>query len=554
MQKEELSLLPDYIFETSWEVCNKMGGIYTVLSTRAKTMQKQFADRVIFIGPDFGNDYLPKDFLPDETLFTTWKDNINKNLLRVRTGRWNIPGYPIGILVDFNPFYEIKNQIYADMWNAFGVDSLHAYGDYDEASMFGYASGYMAQSFYNYYLKAQNQSVIFHANEWMTAMGLLYIKKHVPQIATVFTTHATGIGRSISSNNKELYRYLKAYNGTQMAEELNIQSKHSVERQAAHHAHCFTTVSDITGMECTELLDKTPDVILPNGFENDFVPKGITLTNKRRAARKRIFKMANALTGKRFAEDTLIISTSGRYEWRNKGIDVFIQTLADARDGLPKEKQILALIEVPAWTSGARNDLKERMEMTVKKAFDTPLDMPFVTHQLMQPANDPVIQKLDNLHLNNHNQDNRVTCIFVPSYLNGDDGILNLNYYDLLIGKDLCIYPSYYEPWGYTPLEAIAFHVPCVTTDLSGFGLWVNKQVRHEATINDGVAVIHRDDLNTEQVSKEISQTILTILTMDKKQKENIRKKAQKLSQKALWKHFFKYYNKAYTHALLNLK
>lgn len=280
-------LKPDYIFESSWEVCNKVGGIYAVLSTRANTLQKIFRDRIIFIGPDFWQDKENIYFTEDNDLFEEWKTSAAKSGLKVRTGRWNVPGEPIAILVDFTPYYEKKNEIYGKLWEDFHVDSLHAYGDYDEASMFSYAAAKVVESFYNFFITG-TEKVVYHGNEWMTGLGLLYIKKHMPQIATVFTTHATSIGRSIAGNNKPLYDYLFAYNGDQMAEELNMQSKHSIEKQTAHNADCFTTVSEITANECRELLDKPVDVILPNGFEDDFIPKGTAYTSKRKAARKKL--------------------------------------------------------------------------------------------------------------------------------------------------------------------------------------------------------------------------------------------------------------------------
>ncbi len=195
---------------------------------------------------------------------------------------------PIAILVDFNSFYSHKDEIYTQVWEWYGVDSLHAYGDYDEASMFSYAAARVVESFYVHYLNLRQQ-VVYHGNEWMTGLGLLYINRKLPQIATIFTTHATSIGRSIAGNNKPLYEYLSAYNGDQMAAELNMQSKHSIEKQTAHHVDCFTTVSDITATECRELLDKPVDFVLPNGFENDFIPKASVFTCKRKAARHNCF-------------------------------------------------------------------------------------------------------------------------------------------------------------------------------------------------------------------------------------------------------------------------
>ena len=263
MIKEKLT--HDYIFESSWEVCNKVGGIYTVLSTRAKTLQMEFHDKLFFIGPDLWKGKENPLFIESETLYSEWKKYAFENEnIPVRIGRWNIPGEPIVILVDFQPFFVDKNQIYAEIWELYQVDSLHAYGDYDEASMFSYAAGKVVESFYRFNL-TQDDKVIYQAHEWMTGLGALYIHWAVPQIATIFTTHATSIGRSIAGNNKPLYDYLFAYNGDQMAHELNMESKHSIEKQTAHHVDCFTTVSEITNRECAQLLDKPADVVLMNG-------------------------------------------------------------------------------------------------------------------------------------------------------------------------------------------------------------------------------------------------------------------------------------------------
>ena len=365
-------LKPDYIFESSWEVCNKVGGIYTVLSTRAKTLQEAHQDQVIFIGPDLwkreDGNYTKEEspyFREDQSLFADWQWEAKENGLQVRVGRWTVPGEPIAILVDFMPYFEKKNEIYGWLWEKYSVDSLHAYGDYDEASMFSYAAALVVESFYHHYLNAKQQ-VIYHANEWMCGLGALYINNKLPQIGTIFTTHATSIGRSIAGNMKPLYDYLFAYNGDQMAGELNMESKHSIEKQTAHHVDCFTTVSDITAKECVELLDKPVDVVLPNGFDDSFVPSAAQFTRKRKAARKRLLDVANALLGEQLDDDTLIVSTSGRYEFRNKGIDVFVEAMNRLLREKDLKKKVVAFIEVPGWVGEPRKDLQERLQRVIR--------------------------------------------------------------------------------------------------------------------------------------------------------------------------------------------
>ncbi len=545
MVKELLS--PDYIFESSWEVCNKVGGIYTVLSTRAKTMQSAMNDRVIFIGPDCWKENKCPYFIQDDELLSDWHQQAVAEGLSIKVGRWDIPGQPIAILVDFMPYFEKKDWIYTRLWELYQVDSLHAYGDYDEASMFSYAAALVVESYYHFYLNDNSKKVVYHGNEWMTGLGLLYIKYKLPQVATVFTTHATSIGRSIAGNNKPLYDYLFAYNGDQMAGELNMQSKHSIEKQTAKNVDCFTTVSDITANECKELLDKPVDFVLPNGFENNFVPKGATFTKKRKAARKRLIDVANALMGTDLNDDVIIVSTSGRYEFRNKGVDVYIEAMNRLLRDRDLQKTVLAFIEVPGWVGEPRKDLVERLNSG--KKFDTPLEVPLVTHWLHNMSHDNVLGMLKFLNMWNRKED-KVKLIFLPCYLTGDDGVLNMAYYDLVLGNDLCIYPSYYEPWGYTPLEAVAFKVPCITTDLAGFGLWANTEKGGYSELQDGVKVIHRTDYNYSEVADAIKDAVCDFSHMTADQVAKARANADKLSKKALWTKFITYYWQAYDFAI----
>jgi glycosyltransferase involved in cell wall biosynthesis len=544
MAKEQL--MPDYIFESSWEVCNKVGGIYTVLSTRAKTLQEALQDKVIFIGPDFWKESESPYFKEDQSLFADWQGVAKEQGLKVRVGRWTVPGEPIAILVDFNPYFEKKDEIYGWLWEHYQVDSLHAYGDYDEASMFSYAAALVVESYYNYYLDC-SKKVIYHANEWMCGLGALYINNKLPQIGTVFTTHATSIGRSIAGNMKPLYDYLFAYNGDQMSWELNMQSKHSIEKQTAHHVDCFTTVSDITAKECVELLDKPVDVVLPNGFDDSFVPSVAKFSSKRSQARRKMLDIANALLGEDLDDDTLLVSTSGRYEFRNKGIDVFVEAMNRLLRDRDLKKKVVAFIEVPGWVGEPRKDLQERLKSG--KKYDTPLDVPQVTHWLHNMSHDNVLGMMKYYDMHNR-KDEKVKVIFLPCYLDGNDGVVNMTYYDVVLGNDLCIYPSYYEPWGYTPLEAVAFKVPCITTDLAGFGLWANKEIGRYGEITDGVKVIHRTDYNYSEVADIIKDTVADYSNMTKKQVDACRKNASVLSKKALWSEFIKYYYEAYDIAL----
>lgn len=534
----------DLLVETSWEVCNKIGGIYTVLSTKSKALHDIYGDKLVYIGPDVWTADNPSPFFKEsKTILSAWrKSAVLPEGIKVRVGRWQIPGKPIAILVDFQGMYAVKDEFYGKMWQLFGVDSLHAYGDYDEGCAFSHAAGIVIESLYNF-MNLKDKNVIAHFDEWTTGMGLLYCKWKLPQIATIFTTHATSIGRSICGNGKPLYDYMKGYNGDQMARELNMEAKHSLEKAAAHQADCFTTVSDITARECAQLLEREPDVVTPNGFEDNFVPAKTKFTKARANARKELINVANALTGRGFTDDVFIVATSGRCEYRNKGIDVFIDSITKLSQMNPC-REVLAYIMVPAWSDKPRADL----QLSVAENKEQCLPDPWITHTIHNPYEDPIAVRLRNLSLPRN-----VSMIYVPQYLNGTDGIFDIPYYDLLIGMDATVFPSYYEPWGYTPLESVAFSVPTVTTSLSGFGQWINRNFTG-AFEECGVAVAERTDGNYFEVVDNIARELKFLTCCDPSTEKNIKSKAKSTSGNALWSNFIKFYEEAFDIALKNQK
>lgn len=535
----------DLLFEASWEVCNKIGGIYTVLSTKARTLQKTKKDKTFFIGPDVWTEQTPSPyFIESPNVLSGWRKAANlPEGVCVRTGRWDIPGKPIVILVKFNALYATKDSFYGEMWKLFGVDSLHAYGDYDEACAFARAAAMVMESLCNYYGK--EKKYIAHFDEWTTGMGLLYIKSRMPEVATVFTTHATSIGRSICGNGKPLYDYLKGYNGVQMSHELNMEAKHSLEKAAAQNADCFTTVSDITATECEQLLERRPDVVTPNGFEADFVPAKSKFPKSRTEARKCLLSRASALTGNEYADDTFIVVTSGRCEYRNKGLDLFLDTMRLVKEQVPEGKKIISFVMVPAWVKEARKDLSEAIAQNRNGVTD-----PIITHELNNYYEDPIVA---GIHRNNftNSQNDRVEVIYVPCYLNGYDGIFNKTYYELLIGVDATVFCSYYEPWGYTPLESVAFGVPTITTTLSGFGQWI-LGTKTEGLKESGVRVINRNDSNYRQAACEIASTIEAMAKADANLHEEYATAAKSTAAKAAWSNFITFYIEAYKTACDN--
>ncbi len=539
-KSEEIELL----FEVSWEVCNKIGGIYTVLSSKAKTMKADFRDKLIFIGPDVWSQEHPSPFFTETNtpLTRCIKSIMLPEGVEARAGRWDVPGKPLAVLVKFDGMYANKDAAYSKMWERFGVDSLHAYGDYDEGCAFARAAAEVIKQIIKY-KKADPSKVVAHFDEWTTAMGMLEVKAELPQVATVFTTHATSIGRSICGNGKPLYSQLSHYDGDQMARELNMESKHSLEKAAAKHADCFTTVSDVTATEARQLL-QTDAFVTPNGFEDNFVPYLNAYTAARRVARNRMLQVAEALTGVTYPKDTFIVATSGRCEYRNKGIDVFLDAMATLRASEPARK-VLAFVMVPAWCGGPRADLEE----AVNRGLTEGVSDPVLTHVLNNYYEDPVNSRIHALGFNNNNESN-VHVIYVPCYLNGTDGIFNMAYYDLLPGLDATVFASYYEPWGYTPLESVAFGVPTITTTLAGFGCWVLSVDPNSTFASTGVDVIERNDENYGRVVRRICDDLLELASLKPAKSKAVRRAAFATAEKAQWKSFFEYYREAYSKAL----
>ncbi|MDE6023669.1 MAG: glycosyltransferase [Muribaculaceae bacterium] len=544
------------LFETSWEVCNKIGGIYTVLSTKARVLKEQFGDNLIFIGPDVWTDATPSPYFKEyKTLLKSAASKIELPYgITLRTGRWNIPGSPVVVLIKFVGVYPILNDVYGEMWRMFGVDSLHCYGDYPEGCAFGVAAAIIMKAL-SEHLGTNGSDVLAHFNEWTTGMGLLWLRKIMPEAASLFTTHATSIGRSICGNGKNLYEYFTGYNGDQMARELNMEAKHSVEKAAAMNADCFTAVSSLTADECAQLLDKRPDVVTPNGFEPDFVPADRTYTALRKAGRSKLLAIAEKMTGKHWSEDTLIVATSGRNEYRNKGLDVFLDSMAElSRTGASSRRDILALVLVPAWVKEPNGELL--IDLNQHGGMNVYPD--YLTHRLNNECSDPACCRIGQLQSEGQIGSNgQVKVIFIPCYLDGADGIVNISYYDILPALDITVFASYYEPWGYTPLESIAFGVPTVTTDKSGFGQWIESDVAEgksqtclESLEKTGVVVAPRNDNSYWDTVKTIAHTLDSYSGASRNTVESCAKAASATAALADWKLFISKYDEAFDVAI----
>lgn len=539
--EENKTLSLDYLFEVSWEVCNKVGGIHTVLATKALTVQQQLGDKYMVIGPDLLREGTNPEFEEDPNLLKAWRQAVYDEGIRIRIGRWKVQGEPLAVLVDFSPFFLEKDDILRRMWEDYKVDSIDGQWDYIEPVLFGYAAAQVIAHYVKTFCKP-NDRMVAHFHEWMTSSGGLYLRRHNDYIATVFTTHATVMGRSIAGNNLPLYRDLSKFNADDLARQFNVTSKHSLEKKAAQEMDCFATVSELTANECKYLLHKEVDVVTPNGFEDDFVWTGKEFDTKRREGKEALVKVAEACLGKKYEKDPLIVMTSGRYEFKNKGIDVFIDSLLKLADHGEMQREVLAVIAVPAGNDGPRADLVAHLKDPANPI--DPAQLRNTTHYLCAPQWDPVVQRIQGTCL--ERPDCPVQLLFVPTYLNGNDGIFNKPYYELLVGADISAFPSYYEPWGYTPLESVAFSVPTITTTLAGFGLWVE----HYSENHPGVRVIERTDTNDAEVVAQLAEEIYRYSVMPQAEYETYRRSAVEISHLALWENLIEFYVKAYGIAL----
>ncbi|MBR4817330.1 MAG: alpha-glucan family phosphorylase, partial [Bacteroidales bacterium] len=334
---------------------------------------------------------------------------------------------------------------------------------------------------------------------------------------------------------------LEGYDGDEMARRFGVVARHSLEKMSARNADVFTTVSDITARECKQFHGRPVDIVTPNGFENSFTPATDEEWNDKRAeARKRLISVASAMCGAKVPESAVLVGIGGRYEYRNKGIDVFIDALAKLKNTDLGGREVHAFIMIPSGHNGPDRGLMQKLA-SGSGDYTTQ-----VSHALMNPEWDTVTRRFDEVGLCNLPKDN-VKVYFVPSYLNGTDGIFNMKYYDLLVGLDATLFPSYYEPWGYTPLESLAFSVPTLTTSLAGFGQWVRDYYGKD---HPGIAVVDRDDDNYFEVVDAVAARVREIAGLDEAGRLRYRASARDVADIALWENQIKFYNQAYSKAI----
>jgi glycogen(starch) synthase len=583
----------DYLFEVSWEVCHQVGGIYTVIKSKASSIYDAYLERYFLLGP-----YMEKEAqvkfemhdIPEE--FIAACQSLKGQGINCYFGKWPIGHVKVNtILIDFAGYMDKKNEIKKEMWDNFKVDSLNADEKYDSFMVWAYVTGKLLEGVRN----SLKGTIIAHFHEYIAGPGLLYLKKNKVNIATVFTTHATYLGRTLAGKGDALYARIKKINPQEEAYKHNIQARHLLEKATAEHADCFTTVSDITGLEAEFLLGKKPNLILPNGFDSKRFPSLEERAIKHNVYKKKIFDFVKVFFFPYYifdVESSLIYFISGRYEFRNKGIDIYIKALALLNKKLKKENgpTVISFLWIPAKVQGINTELLtnkiyyEGIENfteaslhelkssiinsiimqklpTTKELFSDNFEYemrkkmmefkkegsPLISTHNINP-NDAILQALRKAGLNNSKED-KVKVIYYPIYLTGADGLIDLNYYDAIMGCHLGLFPSYYEPWGYTPVETAALGVNSLTTDLSGFGKYLAKSGPHK-----GIVVLKRYKVEEREAASKLARVMHDFSRLHPE--ERIRRKidAKHLADTTDWERMVKYYHQAYGFALGKLK
>jgi glycogen synthase len=579
-----------YIFEISWEIANKVGGIYTVLSGKAKYLKDFYGKNYFVIGPYLGaksqSDFrilsVPKEF--EEII-----NNLQKQGIIVYYGEWLVEGYPQGFLIDFQKFLHEINSVKYELWQKFAIDSLRTGRDYDEPVAWSKAVSLFIKELVK---KDEFQNSVFHFHEWLAGAGLL-LANEIKQ-KKIFTTHATILGRTLAGSGINFWSEISTLDPLKLAYDFHIEAKYLIEKNSAKFADILTTISTITAFEVECFLKRKVDAILPNGIDLSKFPTFEEIATRHRKNRNLILNFILYFFSPYFQKscpikNSLIFFLSGRKEIKNKGFDIAILALGKLNQ-LLKEKNlnlnIYVFIFVPdeiidinhyilenlITYKGLENYLDElsdeiRSRLLHSLIHQRPIDgeklfdqeefleiqkilgkikkekeIPLSTHIVAE--NNEFLQLFRKAGLLNKEED-KVKAIFYPIYLSSTDGFLNLNYHEAINGCHLGIFPSFYEPWGYTPLETLAAGVMAITTDLTGFASYIeeNKLFTKETP---GLWVLKRRNKTDEEVVQELTETFFKIVTMERAERIQNKYEARRLASHFDWRELVKNYIKLY--------
>ncbi len=585
------------LFEIAWEVCWQLGGIYTVLRSKADCMNERWDDRYCLIGP-YNPQTAAVEFeeRPTEGIIRETLDRLRAQGVPCHFGRWLIPGRPRVILLDYRSRYPNLDGDKYLLWKDHGISTSAHDGEVNEVTAFGFT---VTQFFHELAQVAGNRTIVAHFHEWMAGVAVPRIAHLKLPVTTVFTTHATLLGRYLASDSPAFYDHLPFINADEQAGKYNIWPRYAIERAAAHASTVFTTVSEVTAYEAERVLGRKPDAILPNGLNIRRFSAIHEFQNLHRAYKERIheFVMGHFFPSYTFdLDNTIYVFTSGRYEYRNKGMDLFIEALGRLNErmkGMPAANRPTVIgfiitraatrsINVAALQSQSmfddiRNTCEEIQEHMGERLFHSAANgriptfqelMPddaqvrlkramhawrssrqplIVTHDLADDANDPILQHLRARNLCNA-ADDPVKMVFHPEFVTQTSPLLNMDYDQFVRGCHLGVFPSYYEPWGYTPMESIAMGVPAVTTDLSGFGAYVQRHIPDAA--QNGVTVLNRRYTSFDDSVEELTNTLFEFAKQNRRQRIELRNKVERLSELFDWSALVKHYHEAHDMAM----
>ncbi|MDR2512183.1 MAG: alpha-glucan family phosphorylase [Bacteroidales bacterium] len=530
------TIKPDYLFEVSWDVCNNATSLYSVLADKAAFYAKIAKKAYIMIGPDVWHHKTNIEFIEDKELYKDWREQAQRDNLHLRVGRWNIEGNPITILVDFSSLISQKDQIFKTLWDSYQLDSISGGWDYIEPAVFGYATGLIIEHFFKYNV-SNNDRVLAHYHQWTAGAGILYLEEHTPQVATVYSTYGTVIGREIANKGYDLYSGIQSFNVEQLVNTFNIRAKYSLEKTVAQYADIFTTVSDYNSIENEILIGKKSDSVLPFGISGSGIK--ILLPEEKSVVRNKIIKVVEAQLNQKIDDDALLLLHNARNPFRNKGTDAFIDALGKISTNKNVKKQIVSVIIVPADNLGVRQELLDRLNDTPD--FGHPITSDYSTHYLKDENNNLIINRLRANNLNNDKEQN-VKVVYIPTFVGNTDGVFNQIYSDFLQGLDATVLPVYYEPWGYSSMLSLYVKVPTLTTTLSGLGEWVKKQNKP----NIALEIVDRWDNNYDYVVTTVSERIAHLRNLNVAERNNLAEEAHQYAKAYSWDKILDLYEEIY--------
>ncbi|MBC7692976.1 MAG: glycogen synthase [Methylotenera sp.] len=586
--------------EVGWEVCWQLGGIYTVLRTKAQAMVNEWKERYCLVGP-YNAASAEIEFEPMARTghFGAACDLLERERgVKVHFGRWLVSGEPQVVLLDFSQYRARLDHYKFLMWKDHGIEVGNE-SEVEDSTLFGYlAADYLEMLHRVKAMKLDSSPLLAQFHEWMAGVPIpILLKRNIP-ISTVFTTHATILGRYLAAGDPNFYQNLTRFDPFVEAKKRNIFAKYSIERAATWGATCFTTISEITGIEAEHLLGRKADVLLPNGLNSKRFAAVHEFQNLHLIYKKRIqeFVMGHFFPSYTFdLGKTLHIFTAGRYEHQNKGLDLFIESLARLNWRLKSQKKdvtVIAFIVTRAPTRGFNvHTLKNQMlfrEManqcetiasgvSAKLLFTASMGVDpknaslfedrelhalkrlthawrqthplpnVVTHNLEDEGKDPILNQLRQCGLVNRIED-PVKVVYHPEFMTSASPIIGLDYEQFVRGCHLGVFPSYYEPWGYTPEECAALGIPSITSDLSGFGSYVREKIqKHE---EKGLFVIDRRHRTFDESADQLTDTIFKVMTMSMRERIELRNRVESESAKFDWKELIPAYRRAHRIAL----